>query len=348
MRKLIIILAVVPLIVIGQDGRFKNLTVYDTLTIQDTAVVVGLPGSQITDSTLYMEETNSGNYYDLKLSSFAPPSLDYYAEESTATYYIGGGHSLNSLYFFADSGNLDYQFSINPTYNRGNSLELGTSNAFTVFRNYMDQRDGFRNWYVEFYPTGNTAKKARIDLDAEFFRISLNNTEYFNVDTSGLVEFDSLTDGTRSEAVSDVIYPSHGWARFDSTIVIPVTQNVYTIVTNTYDSLFRAAHLRGVVDVSGDTIILGSKSHFAFNYAVTFSGTANDEYIFRVMLDGSELFHVPSTTSNVSQRNSISLPIGVNADAGSRLWVEVTNTASGDDPTIYSGSWYIFYLHRLE
>lgn len=347
MRSKIIILGLMlPMLTSAQIGRFKNLTIYDTLTVQDTAVLIGFPGQQTTDTTIILSEPTSGNSYEVDISSYSP-AIDYTMYENNAVGYFTGFQNIKSISWLGDSLSKTYLLKLNP-YAPAIGMQMEVDNDTSSMDFIYNLSSTGRSLYMQHQDVGDNSTRAKLELDEDFFEISLQNSSVFKVDTAGLVEFDSLTDGTKSEAVSDLIYPSHGWARFDSTLVIPVTQNVYTIVTNTYDSLFRAAHLRGVVDVSGDTIILGSKSHFAFNYAITFSGTASDEYIFRVMLDGSELFHVPSTTSNVSQRNSITLPVGVNADAGSRLWVEVTNTASGDDPTIYSGSWYIFYLHRLE
>jgi hypothetical protein len=145
----------------------------------------------------------------------------------------------------------------------------------------------------------------------------------------------------------NILYPPHGWAHFaDSSVTISVTQNVYTVISNAYDSLFALSHLRKIT-YSGDTIVLADTAHFLFNFTVTLSGTANDVFAIRVMLDGTQIAKMENSSSSGTERHPISLIAGINADEGSKLWVEITNTTSGDDPVIYSGNWYILYIHAF-
>lgn len=344
--KKILILLFIPALAFGQLNITKNnITVKDTLTLTGAVITGGL--DQITDTTINLLESVSSNYYDVGISPF-DLAIDYYAEESTGTYYFGGGQSLSGLYYYGDSTGT-WQFNLTTQKNTANAFQLGADNSISSFDLNFDQREDFRSYTIRHQKVGDNTTLAKIELDEDFFEITLKNASVFNIDSFGSVTFDTLKGPTRQEAVDDVLYPSHGWSRFaDSTEVLDLTLDAWQIVTNSFDSLFRGVHLRDI-GLSGDTLILNDHAHYTFNYQINVAANAvNEIYEFRIMLDGVEISKMTLSTGAATDRYIIPMVAGVSADQNDRLWVEVRNIDSSNDITIYSGNWYIIYIHSLD
>ena len=174
----------------------------------------------------------------------------------------------------------------------------------------------------------------------------LTNQDTITVTTISSLDSIFSVEG-RKESAYNLLYPPHGWARFsDSTVVLNITQNVYTQVTNTYDSLFRQIHIPGI-QIVADTIVFETQGHYLFSGTITFTATINDVCRFRVMLNGTSLYSVRSSVSSTGEYHTIPLNLGIHANVDDELWIEVTNTSSSDDITIIGGSWYVLYIHAL-
>lgn len=136
MKKLSIILILFPLIVSGQTKLIRNtVEVWDSLIIGDTCNVIGLPGSEINDTLIDMDDPGSGNYYKVDISRFSPPYTDYLANDTSGNVYIGQTHKPESWIVYGDSTvNGSYSLSVNPE--TGLTLILNDSTVLQIDTSY--------------------------------------------------------------------------------------------------------------------------------------------------------------------------------------------------------------------
>lgn len=166
--------------------------------------------------------------------------------------------------------------------------------------------------------------------------------------TADMVDADSVIGlAGFKDALDNLIKPPHTWARFaDSSVTISVTQNVYSQVTNPEDSLFRVLE-NIAIDWSGDTVTVNNKGHFIIDVILGIEGTINDEYFVQINTTNGVISKFGVTTTGTGVIVVIPIKAYWDADVGDEAWIEITNTASGDDPVITEGIFIVTYFHPI-
>lgn len=141
--------------------------------------------------------------------------------------------------------------------------------------------------------------------------------------------------------------PPHGELFFqDSAAVISVDQSVFSKITNAGNDLFTVGNADQMT-IQGDSITIIFPGDYVIVAAISFSGSAADFWEFALFENG--VIASPKMERSTSQTDvgNISLPYYVqDLVAGDDLSLRITNTNSGDDPTMVSCSWVIWRLHE--
>jgi hypothetical protein len=141
--------------------------------------------------------------------------------------------------------------------------------------------------------------------------------------------------------------PPHGELSFsDSASVIDVSQGVFSKITNGNNDLFSTTDAADVT-IAGDTLTIIYPGDYIITASISFSGSVGDTWEFALFENG--VLASPKMERSTSQTDigNVSLPFYVEGlVAGDDLSLRITNTASSDDPTMVSGSWVIWRLHK--
>ena len=161
--------------------------------------------------------------------------------------------------------------------------------------------------------------------------------------------FDTLSDGNGlQDLTSNVLKPPYTYGYFaDSSVTISITEDVYSQVTNTTDSLFRIIDYYNVTR-SGDSLInsLSTEAYYTLNGSIGFEGTVNNTYFVQVNTDDGVIYKMGVTGTGAG--NIMSIPINTYwvASADERLWIEITNEDASNDADISEGAITLIYIHN--
>jgi hypothetical protein len=134
----------------------------------------------------------------------------------------------------------------------------------------------------------------------------------------------------------------------DSAVVIDLTEDQFSHVTNATNNLWNGIESNGIV-ASGDTTSFPNAGDYFGSYSVTFTGGAGTVFIFDVyntVTEQRQGFPVAATGDGASDYVTVTKPLyfdGLNVDDA--LILRVTNNDSDTDITIRYGSYFITYLH---
>ena len=159
-------------------------------------------------------------------------------------------------------------------------------------------------------------------------------------------------DGTVNFGESQIIHePPHAIGTFqDSSVVISLTQDEWTTVTNGFDNLFTWTELEHFTN-SGDSISTNVKHHC--NVMVTLSGTgpSGDDFEFRITINGAQAPIVPkvSITSPANGAFSQCTIIGyLELETTDNVKIQVRNISDNDDITFVDGVFMTTWVHTVE
>ena len=139
----------------------------------------------------------------------------------------------------------------------------------------------------------------------------------------------------------------HSYMAFDdSSTTLTMSTGVWAQVTNATDSIFGVRETSGMTYVLGDTLRIDRAGGYKGVVSLSFSGTASDNYEIAIFKNGS--IATPKMERSTSQTDvgNVSLPVYIeNLVSGDKLTFEMRNTASDDDATVISCSWWIELAH---
>ena len=140
--------------------------------------------------------------------------------------------------------------------------------------------------------------------------------------------------------------PSHGSMAFaDSAAVIPLSQNVWSKVTNGNNDLFTIINGDDLT-VDGDTITVTISGDYIVWWDLSFMGGPSDQYHAAVYKNATITpFEMHRKTSNNDTGNMGLNGYLDNLAAGDDISFYIRNTGDNDDPTLVSSQITIFMLH---
>lgn len=177
-------------------------------------------------------------------------------------------------------------------------------------------------------------------------------------DSSTMIRFD--TSGLRYNAgyyYDDIANPMwipprqyvdrikpHAWMIFaDSFVVVDLTLDVWATITNDYDSIFRPLDLYGGIEDIGDSLMVSVSGYYEIHYSISFSPADDLNYQYRIMTtDDGEIAKGGLTTPGDEVLNCFAL---WNADAGSKIWIEIRNIDNSLDIYLMHGNILLKYLY---
>jgi hypothetical protein len=129
----------------------------------------------------------------------------------------------------------------------------------------------------------------------------------------------------------------HGqWYLNNGAVVIAVTQNVYSWVTNAGHNMFTVSEAANGIVMQGDSIIINRKIAVTVvgNFVIT--GGATDDFRFRMTVNGTPASIGPMSVSTNGAGYYLTGASCAYAecDSGTVIKIEVTNVANNNDPTI--------------
>lgn len=139
-----------------------------------------------------------------------------------------------------------------------------------------------------------------------------------------------------------------GWFA-DSNILIDLTQNTWSQITNASDSLIRVFEEVDVV-FDGDTLVPPAiAAHYEITAIFTFRGETSNSFAVRIMTNEREIATINFSFSSNTENKPVPIngcwdAVGGGAD---RLWFEVINTTDSDDIRIKSGNVRIKYSYGI-
>lgn len=140
----------------------------------------------------------------------------------------------------------------------------------------------------------------------------------------------------------------HAYGGFqDSSAEIAITQGSWSKVGNAYGSLWGGLEANGV-SMSGDTMTIANSGDYWGLVTFTFEGTNGNEYelrIYNVTQTSIEGFHLGESGRGAGNYSTLTMPIYVEATAGDKLVMQITNTDGNNNATAIFGSFIIIYLH---
>ena len=139
--------------------------------------------------------------------------------------------------------------------------------------------------------------------------------------------------------------PPHGYMNFsDSAYVLPLTQNAWETVTNSVSEIYIAQEEHDI-EVIEDKIKLEKTGHYIVQFQISFKGSSNDDYELRIIHQGTQMYRGYVSTQNSADEASISIMAYIEAAALDKVWFEMRNSASQDDPTLVSSEAIIWLIH---
>jgi hypothetical protein len=218
-------------------------------------------------------------------------------------------------------GNTSLFMAVDINFTSDNTLDIGSSAANS------------RNHYIKGSIYSGTTEL-----------IDFSNTSEIDIKTN--VECDTL----RPEFIEFI--PPHTFLKFsDSTVSMSLTQNVFSQVTNSNDSIYRVIESTGF-NIDADTVQCSVKGHYNIDYQLSFSGSTNDNYIIKLMgdINGNimKLGQGEVSTSFSNQNCSLTLPCYVLLDNPGtfKVWAEIQTTTSSHSITLKDSNWRTNFYHN--
>lgn len=140
----------------------------------------------------------------------------------------------------------------------------------------------------------------------------------------------------------------HAYGGFeDSGYTIPLTQNVWTQVTNADNNLWEGSEADGMTIID-DNLVVFNAADYSGSVSLSFSGGQSNDYEFRfyhVTDDTQEGFAVDASTFGNGNNVNITLPVYFELGAGDVVSLQVRNVTDNDDIILKSGVFEVHYLH---
>jgi len=137
----------------------------------------------------------------------------------------------------------------------------------------------------------------------------------------------------------------------DSNVIITITQNVWSQITNATGNLFVGLDADGLT-LSGDTMIVENAGHYVANIFMNFEGTANQEYDFRVwdVDDGAmEGFILGDTGRGNNNYSKFAGAIYIIAETDNdRFVLQITNIDGSNSATLRNSNFFMYFVHLNE
>jgi len=151
---------------------------------------------------------------------------------------------------------------------------------------------------------------------------------------------DALISGnlTVTGSISGGIYGTQGFA--DSAYVLPITEDIFTPITNLNNNLYVDGIEVGDLVFTGDSIQVVTAGNYEINWDISCKGATTDDYIFSIFVD-----NVRQTGKGGSHRDMTGTTIGSVSGhtiltIGANEWISlrISNTANSNDVTLVSGN----------
>lgn len=134
----------------------------------------------------------------------------------------------------------------------------------------------------------------------------------------------------------------------DSAVVIDVTEDVYTPVTNAAGNLWTGLEADGF-SMSGDTMTITNAGDYFGAVSITFTASNSEVIMFQVynVTDGAqEGFAAGTTGDGANDYVTLTKPLYFeDVSAGDKYVLRMTDLDSNDDITVRHGTYYLTYLH---
>ena len=142
----------------------------------------------------------------------------------------------------------------------------------------------------------------------------------------------------------------HAFGGFqDSAVIVPITQNVYSQITNGNGDLFTGVEAVGF-SISGDTVTFEQDGDYSGLVSLTFTGNNSNVFKFRVynVTDAAqEGFSIAMTGDGGNDYVTVTKPLYFeNITAGDEFIMQITNIDGSNDATLRFSTFYISYLHN--
>ena len=134
----------------------------------------------------------------------------------------------------------------------------------------------------------------------------------------------------------------------DSAVVISITQNNYSTVSNVAGDLWTGISANGF-SMSGDTMTIDNAGCYFGAFSVTFTAGNGNVILFQVynVTDGAaQGFAVGATGDGDNDYVTITKPLMFHdITAGDKLIMRCTNIDASNDVTVRYGAYFLTYLH---
>jgi hypothetical protein len=248
-----------------------------------------------------------------------------------------------SKFYGSGTGSISPSFICNQsTVTVSGNVDMGNNYISSSVVGFTDSTRCPNCWFYSVVDTFNG-----ITLDTFNYSMFNRNAYYLNVD----VDTFSLTDGTQGagKVLTDVTgngkatwqdHTGYGEMGFgDSTRTIALTQNVFSVVTNSNKTLWQTAAIDlHNVTYSGDSLIIDSAGTYQVNIQLSMDGTSGSVIRLGVFLNGVLACSCTGYQELLNNRILQLSYINIDAlNAGDVLQVVITNTANGDDVDAVGG-----------
>ncbi len=165
-------------------------------------------------------------------------------------------------------------------------------------------------------------------------------TNLFSVDTTG----NSMTAG-----YAYVGKGIHAYGGFqDSSVTLDLSEDTWLKVTNPYGTLWGGSEADGIT-MSVDTLIVSRTGDYSGMVSITFNGSSQKEYQFRVYnvtQAAAAGFVCGGTGNGTGNYVNVAFPVYLEATANDRFIMQVQNTSGDEDIVLEHGEWFVRYYHE--
>jgi hypothetical protein len=274
--------------------------------------------------------------------------------------YVDNAVITNELVLEIDSGD-SYKFTdvVGSTNILGlQALESGANCALHFF---TKDGDGTDNASFVLYGMGTSEDRTNIESVNLLYRSSSTQFELFTNQTgSGTTrplilytkgntdQFKLNTDGSNSMSGDLTVTGDqtlYAYMSFDdSSYVLPITQNVFSIITNPTNTLFTTGITRGIT-VTGDSVQIVTAGNYDLTYTMSWSGGNLSDNHAHFFVNGVQIqntgFRRDMTTTNIGDATMVYQGA---FSANDWISLRIQDTNSSNDLTLKSGSFKIFKL----
>jgi hypothetical protein len=322
-------------------------------------------GQPTLDSSTWNKKVLKSNVYvraGLVVDSNAIITQDIQADSCDFDYvYSAGDIAVANDLIIELNGNQDYKFTEDAGNAAAIALQGQTSGFNTALYFFPKDGDGSDNVNLGLFAKGSPADRTNSEVlynlynaASTEFRVFVQatgsgtvrpliiytgtNTDQIKLNTDGSVNMSGDLTVTGDQTL--FAYMSFD----DSSYVLPMTQNNFSIITNPANTLFTTGITRGIT-VTGDSIQIITAGNYDITFTMSWSGGNLSDNHAHIFVNGVELsntgFHRDMTTTNVGDATLVYQGVFAAND-----WISfrIEDTNSSNDLTLKSGSVKIFKL----